>query len=171
MSDHFVTLKCPQCGGSLQIYDDMENFACGYCGTNMVTQRRGGTVLLKAVADAIRNVQVGTDKTAAELAILRLNGELEELIQRQNNLDIHKDDGQMGAVLGLVFLGASVVVAFKFSLAEEWYWILILSVVGLRLLINGVLRDKQNKKKRDRLNSEIERTIQRLQENKRIVDG
>src|ERR1035441_10760163 len=42
-------------------------------------QRRGGTVILKAVTEAIHKVQIGTDKTAAELAIVRLNKELEEL--------------------------------------------------------------------------------------------
>ena len=41
----------------------------------MIVQRRGGTVALKALREAIRQVQVGTDKTAAELAIARLDRE------------------------------------------------------------------------------------------------
>ncbi len=28
----FVTLSCPTCGGKLEITDNIERFACGYCG-------------------------------------------------------------------------------------------------------------------------------------------
>ncbi|HPT28024.1 MAG TPA: hypothetical protein PLZ95_16515 [Bryobacteraceae bacterium] len=42
----------------------------------MVVQRRGGTVTLAAVTEAIQKVQVGTDRTAAELALIRLEKEL-----------------------------------------------------------------------------------------------
>jgi predicted RNA-binding Zn-ribbon protein involved in translation (DUF1610 family) len=67
MSDRFINLNCAHCGAKLDVYDDMERFACGYCGTEMIVQRRGGTVALKAVTEAIQKVQIGTDKTAAEL--------------------------------------------------------------------------------------------------------
>ena len=73
MADHFINLNCANCGAKLEIYDDMERFACGYCGTELIAQRRGGTVALRAVTEAIKKVQIGTDKTAAELALLRLN--------------------------------------------------------------------------------------------------
>jgi predicted RNA-binding Zn-ribbon protein involved in translation (DUF1610 family) len=73
------TLKCTSCGSSLNVSSDMERFACGYCGTDQVVLRSGGTVSLKPVEDAIHKVQVGTDKTAAELALVRLPKELAEL--------------------------------------------------------------------------------------------
>ena len=73
MSEQFVNLNCANCGAKLDVYVDMERFACGYCGTEMVVQRRGGTVALKAVTEAIKNVRIGTDKTAAELALVRLD--------------------------------------------------------------------------------------------------
>ncbi len=79
MSERFISLKCESCGGKLDVYGDMERFACGYCGTEMVVQRRGGTVSLKAVAEALGQVQVGTDKMAAELALIRLGEELTRL--------------------------------------------------------------------------------------------
>lgn len=72
----FIPVKCAGCGGNLDITPEMENFSCGYCGTAQVVQRSGGTISLKVVGDAIKRVQVGTDKTAAELAIKRLTGEL-----------------------------------------------------------------------------------------------
>lgn len=79
MSDKFVPLSCKSCGAKLEVYSDMERFACGYCGTEMIVQRRGGTVALKGVTEAIQRVQVGTDKTAAELALVRLADEKKEL--------------------------------------------------------------------------------------------
>jgi ribosomal protein S27AE len=76
-----LTLKCPNCGANLGIAPDMTQFACGYCGTEQVVQRRGGTVSLKPVTDAIEKVQAGTDRVAAELAIQRLQQELDTLKQ------------------------------------------------------------------------------------------
>ena len=74
-----LTLKCPSCGSGLEVSPDMERFSCGYCGTEQMVQRRGGTVSLKLITAAISKVQVGTDKTAAELALVRLQQELTEL--------------------------------------------------------------------------------------------
>ena len=71
-----VSLKCANYGGDLEIYGDMERFACGYCGSEQIVERRGGTIGLRLVVDAVARVQVGTDKTAAELALVRLDKEL-----------------------------------------------------------------------------------------------
>jgi ribosomal protein S27AE len=70
-----VNLKCPNCGGVLEISPDMESFACGYCGSEQIVERRGGTIGLRLV-NAVARIQIGTDKTAAELALVRLDKEL-----------------------------------------------------------------------------------------------
>ncbi len=70
-----VALKCPNCGGKLEISSQMSNFACGTCAANVTVQRRGGTVSL-SLAEAFERVQVAADKTAAELALGRLTEEL-----------------------------------------------------------------------------------------------
>jgi DNA-directed RNA polymerase subunit RPC12/RpoP len=83
-----LKLACPSCGADLEISPEMEAFACGYCGSQQMVQRRGGTVALKLVTDAISKVQVGTDRTAAELAIQRLQKEIDALtIRRQQAID------------------------------------------------------------------------------------
>ncbi len=74
-----LTLKCPSCGSGLEVSPDMERFSCEYCGTEQMVQRRGGTVSLKLITDAISKVQAGTDKTAAELALVCLQQELADL--------------------------------------------------------------------------------------------
>lgn len=77
-------MKCASCGAGLQITPDMDYFVCGYCGASLSVARQGGTVALKLVTDSIAKVQVGTDRTAAELALVRLPKEIKE---RRRELD------------------------------------------------------------------------------------
>ncbi len=72
----FVTLTCPSCGGKLQITNDLDRFACGFCGTEHIVKRTGGVVALSPVVEGLRQVRVGVDKTASELAIARLKQEI-----------------------------------------------------------------------------------------------
>lgn len=92
MSD-FVTLTCPNCSGRLEITDDIDRFACMYCGSEHIVRRGGGIVTLQPVVDELKKVstgisgvKVGVDRTASELAIQRLQGELAELDRRQKSL-------------------------------------------------------------------------------------
>jgi hypothetical protein len=80
-----IPMRCPACGANLQVSADMENFACSYCGTQLTAERKGGTVALKPIIDAIARLQVETDKNAAELAIIRLTADLEQL-ERQSQI-------------------------------------------------------------------------------------
>jgi hypothetical protein len=75
----FITLSCPTCGGKLEITNDIERFACGYCGKELIVRRGGGIVSLAPIVDEIKKLQTGIDKTSTELAITRLKGEIEEL--------------------------------------------------------------------------------------------
>jgi predicted RNA-binding Zn-ribbon protein involved in translation (DUF1610 family) len=72
-----IKLGCVSCGANLEISQQMNRLACGFCGTQQVVERSGGAIHLRGVSEAIAKVQVGTDKTAAELAIVRLTKELE----------------------------------------------------------------------------------------------
>ena len=127
--EHFINLSCTNCGAKLDVYEGMERFACGYCGTELIVQRRGGTVALRAVMEAVRKVQVGTDKTAAGLAIARYESELNEL--RLSEAKLSKDSsantctgvGCGGTILVLgLFLGTQ---------GTEAGWWLVLGCVAL----------------------------------------
>ena len=74
-----LKLECVNCGAPIDIGPELSVFACGFCGTKQRVERKGGTVSLLKVEEAIRAVQRGTDRTAAELAIPRLSKELAEL--------------------------------------------------------------------------------------------
>jgi hypothetical protein len=73
MSMKAVSLKCSNCGAGLSIPPDIDHLACGFCGSEQMVERAGSIVVLKPVTDAIKKVPVGTDRTAAEVALNRLN--------------------------------------------------------------------------------------------------
>lgn len=73
-----LKLSCASCSAPLEIGEDLERFACSYCGTEQIVERSGGVVWLRKVEMAIQAVQRGTDRTAAELALVRLGRELAE---------------------------------------------------------------------------------------------
>jgi len=62
-------------------------FACGYCGSSVQVERGQGTISLHVIKSALRDVQRGTDKTAAELAIRRLTDDLSALDRERAILD------------------------------------------------------------------------------------
>jgi DNA-directed RNA polymerase subunit RPC12/RpoP len=75
----FITLSCPSCGAKLQITNDLDRFACAFCGTEILVNRQGGTVALKPILEGIRQVRQGIDLTTSELTIRRLKDEIGEL--------------------------------------------------------------------------------------------
>jgi len=81
-----LKLGCVNCGAPLEIRADLDVFACAYCGTQQQVQRQGGVVALRRVESAIRAVQRGTDRTAAELAMPRLQAELTGLYEARARL-------------------------------------------------------------------------------------
>jgi ribosomal protein S27E len=139
MSDRFISLKCQSCGAPLQVYDDMTRFACGFCGTEMLVERRGGTVALKSIEQAIQLVQAGTDRTAAELALVRLQKELaakeqEVPLLRAATLPGTPESFVVGAVFcGIVWIGK--VIADEMPHAEGAGAFVILLSVGLGITL------------------------------------
>jgi uncharacterized membrane protein len=97
----FITLACPSCGGKLNITSSLERFACGHCGNEHIVRRAGGTVSLEPVMDklnqisdninsmggGISRITAVAEKQAAETAIKRLRGEIEEQKKRMATLE------------------------------------------------------------------------------------
>jgi len=71
-----LSLKCVNCGAGLEIKQDVSDFACGYCGIQQQVERSGGIVALKRVEEALDDVKLGTNRTASELAIARLQADI-----------------------------------------------------------------------------------------------
>ncbi len=76
-----ISLKCSNCGANLDIRPEVKNLGCGYCGASLTVQREGGSVYLTQIAEGISAVRTGTDKTAAELSMQRLEREADAINQ------------------------------------------------------------------------------------------
>lgn len=73
---NFVTLSCPTCGARLQVGNDLQRFACAFCGNEHIVKREGGAVSLFPTLDGVERIQAGVDRTAIELTIARLEREI-----------------------------------------------------------------------------------------------
>ncbi|HUD14739.1 MAG TPA: hypothetical protein VMQ56_13895 [Terracidiphilus sp.] len=159
MAEHFINLNCANCGGKLEVYDNMDRFTCGYCGTEMLVQRRGGTVALKAVTEAIKRVQKGTDKTAAELAIVRLEKERNELVEAEK-----KGDNSVGPfVVGVALAVFGIVKATD----GEFAFAVTLFAAGIAAVVFA-LRPSEAWTTRHRQITQLEK---RISEQKQIADS
>lgn len=170
MADHFISLTCANCGGKLDVYDDMERFACGYCGSAMIVQRRGATVALRAVTEAIKGVQIGTDKTAAELALVRYEKELQELKAKKE--PFRKEESQRFAGLGCG--GLMIIVAIFTLLTEanggDYTFGAVILIIGILAAYWGYQRGDKGKKLA-KLDSEIAQLKERIAEKRQLADN
>ena len=85
MIAHFISLTCPDCDGKLEIYDDMDQFRCGYCGAEMAVRHRGGTVVLEVVTTTSIKETIRIDK-GEELDLIRLKEEAQSLLNRREGM-------------------------------------------------------------------------------------
>lgn len=166
MSESFVNLNCTNCGAKLDVYGDMERFACGYCGTQMVVQRRGGTVALKALAEAIQKVQIGTDRTAAELALVRLEKEREELkAQMDTRLSVSDKSTGCGAVLLLV-----AAVYFIGQVSENPTFGVVGIVAVIAIVVAFFVKSPMNKDL-DPVRGRLKKIDLEIDRNRKILEG
>jgi ribosomal protein S27AE/type IV secretory pathway TrbD component len=184
-----LKLSCVNCSAPLEIGADLERFACGYCGTNQVVERSGGTVALRRVADAIQAVQRGTDKTAAELAVPRLQRELAEARkERAEALKAaeEKRARQLGGRRGLTFLVGLVIFFVGLILVTwlsssesigsaifliTWAWMISLVAIPTFVFFKVKLPPDERATALAPFDATIARIEQRIQENKAILDA
>jgi len=101
VTDHFIKLNCENCGSGLDVYDDMDRFACGYCGTEMAVQRRGGTIVLQPV----------TENSSRKVTLTNLKEEAETLSKRcESMLSDRAEQKKRGFIIGASLLLVGFVV-------------------------------------------------------------
>jgi len=98
-----VRLTCPGCGAKIEVTEDLSRFACAYCGNEVLVNRAGGAVSLIPVLEEVRD---GAARTASELAIKRLSGDIEKLLRQRE--PVAKD---VGGFFGDVVLGVGGILA------------------------------------------------------------
>jgi ribosomal protein S27E len=168
-SEHFISLNCANCGAKLDVYDDMDRFFCGYCGTGLIAQRRGGTVALKAVTEAIKKVQIGTDKTAAELAIARYQSELKQLRETEGKLS---NAGFADSCIGIGCGGMLFVVGLLLLTSDAksgvgWFLVLGCTAAGVALFV----QQRDNQTKLQEMRARMHHLEAQLADKKRIADS
>ena len=125
-----ITLKCPSCGANLAITPEMDTFACGYCGTQQMVQRNGGTVSLKLIGEAIARVQLGTDRTAAELAIRRLREDLSAVEAERKRFAVYIAGGDTITTYLVIISIVSFVATISFLYNHAWLAACVAAAVG-----------------------------------------
>lgn len=173
-----ITIKCETCSSSLDISPEMNKLACGYCGASQIVERKGGTVNLRLVTDAIKKVQIGTDKTAAELALKRLAGEYEDAHDQLLNYDrkVNQElsnsrrawvgSGLLGGVIGLIVMTQAtetIVFGLIFALAV----FIGLVYFGFQFVKKTELESKEG---REGLVFQVNNLKAKIAKNRRLVD-
>ena len=157
MTAHFISLNCASCGGILEVYDDMERFACGYCGTEIVVQRRGGTAVLKEVTAVYTGGPHGANNSAD---LVRLREEFLSLSKRREVMLHDKIERQKwGYLIGaaLLLIGFVVVKFGGFVIGLSALMAGVLTISFVRRLGKAMLTDvRELDVKIDVLNGRIE---------------
>ena len=129
----------------------MNRFACGHCGNEHIVRRSGGTISLTPVVEGLRKVQSGVDKTASELAIVRLKKEIEELEKECGDLEDDLSQKRFYWTFALVILALFVLISL---MIQQWFFVFILAILAVGALIGRqrVREDGQIAKDEERLN-------------------
>lgn len=176
MSVQVINSRCRCCGSWLEIYPDMSRFACGQCGTEFIVERRGGTISVKSALETTDRAQGGTDKIAAELALVRLERELAGARQGvsdkprdESQIRILREDLERWTMVGIVSTIAAPICFFKVDT------ILGTALAGVAVLM-GICRygTLVNLREADGTTAKRRRIVdleQQLYEKRRIADS
>jgi hypothetical protein len=166
----FITLTCPSCGGKLQITRDINRFACSHCGTEQLVKRGRGIITIAPVVEEIKKVQKGVDKTAAELAIVRIRKEIIFLTQQKNEFDNKKEPS--GCIITVVLVVAAIISLFiaaqivSYSEIGAGALFLVLWMGQVAILVY-FWKNSQNTY--NPFQDELEQKIRELAKNKKII--
>jgi predicted RNA-binding Zn-ribbon protein involved in translation (DUF1610 family) len=163
MEPTIITLTCPSCGGKLEITNEIDRFACGYCGVEHIVNRGGGIVSLKPVLESLQDVKIGVDRTAAELAIPRLESEISELTARLRTLETGYLPSILGALIGIL-LAALLSLLFNIDWGIQY---ILFATAGF--FVGDRIRARNNKPRIESIKSEIIQKKKQLAEHKRKV--
>ena|GEM_PF-3226017 len=180
-----IKLTCPSCGAKLDLTKDVERFACSHCGNEHIVVRRGGIVSLKPVVEALEKVEAGTDRTASELAMARLEKEIYFLRQEMDKPDVGRDVMWLGAVaFGLIAgLSLCLVIAMLRSISERTFDstdMVYLAFPTIIALITGAIArrlwraqkpDKAWTARKRRLKAQLDAKIAEYQKHRGIVEA
>ncbi len=150
------TLTCPICGGRLQITPDMDRFACAHCGNEHIVTRGTGTVSLQPIREDLHVIGSGVDRTASELAIKRINAEMNVLQGELSALKSKHNSYSLFLVVGLLGISASLCAPLvEFSVGNVFIGLAILAILGVPPILISRRTTSNLKPEIDRLSENL----------------
>lgn len=156
-SPDFLTLTCPSCGSKLKLASQVHILVCAHCGNEHMVHRDGGAVYLAPLVQDVKQIRVGVDKTAAELAVARLTKEiavLDNQIEEANRRNYSpqvppiKYEGWMIFAAISSFFGAFAFMMLATALSS---WVIgVLSPVSLFVLVWMMIAIPSSNRERER---------------------
>ena len=165
---NFISLSCPSCGSRLQITNQTEQFVCASCGNEYLVNRKGGIVSLEPVVEGIKRVQVGVDKTASELAISRLEKEIQKLknqiANEKSKFDSAKFFQSSGGMAVLIFM----IIGGSTGNVGAGFWVAVIAFILLNVG-HGVVESNHDKENCEPLRMEIAKKRKEIARHKEII--
>lgn len=161
-AQNLLTLTCPSCGSKLKVTEKVHLLVCANCGNEHMVHRDGGAIYLAPIAQDVRQIRVGVDKTAAELAVVRLtkeiaitNDEIGDAKKQDYGQFVAKSKGEEFLLLGAITIGILVLGCLA---AGQHAVVLVLVILLFSFAILHVSAGKKRQAKIDILrNAEIQR--------------
>lgn len=169
-----TTLTCPSCGGKLKVTQDADRFVCTHCGTEQIVRRGDDTIALASTSQELAEAREELDRKTSQLAIVRLEEEIEELRK-----DVAQADGAHGhaigwCIIGVVGLVALVILLLTASpLATATNLVLLIAgaitCLGIALISSYIA--KEYSEKNNRLYKTISEKRAELKHHRKIVSA
>jgi hypothetical protein len=119
-----ATIPCPSFSEKLNITNDIKRFAKVHCNCEHAAKHVGGNAYLSLVVGALKKVEVGVDKTTSELAINRLQEEIDELHFKKAGLISSAPKLQANVVFTYLIMAEILVTVVSLSISNAWVPIL-----------------------------------------------
>jgi len=192
----FITLQCPNCGGKLQVGNEIHRLTCQFCGLEHLVRKDEGAISLAPIVDSINKVagkfdQVlsGSDRMAAEQTIKRLKTEMPEyenrmrICQEKYNREVNRKPSKFGKIiLNLVSILCMiwillVIIGILFTSDEPVPpEVIVTVIIAVFLLVLSRIGIRAMKKKADNseiilsLRNELDKVQKEYQERKNQLD-
>ena len=119
-----ATLPYPLFGEKLKITNDINSFTKDQCNCEHAVLHVGGNADLPLVVGAYKKVEVGVDKVTSELAINRLQEEIDELHFKKADLTSPTPKLQANGVFTYLIMAEILDTVISFSSSNAWVPIL-----------------------------------------------
>ena len=135
-----ITLSCPSCGAKLDISTNLDRFACAFCGQEHIVNRTGGTISLSPVVEAIHQVKTGVDKTAAELAIVRINADISNLQTKKQQVTSNRPTSPNNNFqkISIIFGVPLIILSLFLFIGKNFFEGICILTLGSPFLVVGI---------------------------------